>query len=61
MGLPKPQVKLAFIKICNKYGDKALPILSKIKDKKLSLTDYTLNKNQCKALSEIMKLEPQIL
>jgi hypothetical protein len=59
--LENPDKKLAFIEFCKKSGDKALPILSKIRDKKLVLMDYALNETSCKAFAHILKLDPNLL
>jgi hypothetical protein len=52
---------MAFIQHCKKAGDKALPLLSKIKDQKLTLMDYAINETNCGAFAHILKLDPNLL
>jgi len=57
----KPTGKVVFIKNSNLHSELALPILAKIKNFELILTDYRLELGHFEALKASFKIEPNIL
>jgi len=60
-GIADPDKKLLYIYKCKESGDKALPILGKIKEGNLFLMDYQINITNCYAFASIMAKETNIL
>ena len=57
----KPTGKVAFITGSNKQSELALPVLGKIKNKELILTDYRLEIGHFKSLVRAFEIEPDML
>jgi hypothetical protein len=57
----KPTAKVAFIKNTNAHSELALPLIAKIKNFELILSDYRLEIGHFEALKASFKLEPNLL
>jgi len=53
--------KYQFLKFCKKAHDLPLPLLAKVANKKLSLSNYFLSIANVKALSKTMGMTPECL
>ena len=56
-----PTSRVAYFTECKRQVELALPILSKIKNKELVLTDYRLEQGHFDALGVSFKIQPEIL
>ena len=57
----KPTSRVAFIKKVNQQAELALPIITKIKEKELILSDYRLELGHLIALKSAFEIDPNCL